>query len=84
MNIGRQFRQEIRHFLTANFELIEFDDLRHEGESTETHDYQRPKKTIWVRTVKDGGESYHVSGDFDRTVPAPYREIIKILDGMPS
>ena len=84
MNIARQLGQEIRHFLTANFDLIEFDDFRHEDESTETHYCHRPKKTILVRTVKDSGESYHVSDDFDRAVPALCREIIKILDGMPS
>ena len=27
------------------------------------------RKTILIRTVKDGGEGYHISGDFSVTVP---------------
>ena len=61
-------------------QLVSFDDFRDEGSPTQAHYYHRPKKTILVRTVKDGGESYHVSGDFDRTIPALYREIIKVLN----
>ena len=79
-NLARQSGKEIRHFLTANFDLIDFDDFHDEGDPTQAHYYHRPKKTILVRTVKDGGESYHISGNFDRTVPALYREIIRILE----
>lgn len=71
-NIAAQRGEEIRHFTTANFDLIEFPDFREEGRPTDAHYYHRPKKTILVRTVKDGGESYHISGDFDRTVPKLY------------
>ena len=63
-----QSGQEIRDFLTANFDLVDFDDFRDEGDPTQAHYYHRPKKTILVRTVKDGGESYHISGDFDRSI----------------
>ena len=79
-NVAHQSGQEIRRFLTANFDLVSFDDFRDEGSPTQAHYYHRPKKTILVRTVKDGGESYHISGDFDRTIPALYREIIKVLN----
>ena len=78
-NIAAQRGDEIRHFTTANFDLIDFPDFREEGSPTEAHYYHRPKKTILVRTVKDGGESYHISGDFDRTVPQLYRLIISAL-----
>ena len=71
-NIAAQRGEEIRRFTTANFDLIEFSDFREEGSPTDAHYYHRPKKTILVRTVKDGGESYHISGDFDRTVPKLY------------
>ena len=75
-NIAAQRGEEIRHFTTANFDLIDFPDFRDEGNPTEAHYYHRPKKTILVRTVKDGGDSYHISGDFDRTVPKMYRLVI--------
>ena len=79
-NIAAQRGEEIRHFTTANFDLIEFSDFREEGSPTDAHYYHRPKKTILVRTVKDGGESYHISGDFDRTVPKLYSLITEALD----
>lgn len=78
-NIAAQRGEEIRYFTTANFDLIQFDDVRDEGEPHEAHYYHRPKKTILVRTVKDGGESFHIQGDFDRTVPHLYFEVIKRL-----
>lgn len=78
-NIAAQRGEEIRHFTTANFDLIDFPDFRDEGSPTEAHYYHRPKKTILVRTVKDGGDSYHISGDFDRTVPQLYRLVIERL-----
>ena len=78
-NIAAQRGEEIRHFTTANFDLIEFADFREEGRPTDAHYYHRPKKTILVRTVKDGGESYHISGDFDRTVPKLYSLITEAL-----
>ena len=78
-NIAAQRGEEIRYFTTANFDLIQFDDFRDEGKPHESHYYHRPKKTILVRTVRDGGESFHVQGDFDRTVPHLYFQVIKRL-----
>ena len=78
-NIAAQRGEEIRRFTTANFDLIDFPDFRDEGSPTEAHYYHRPKKTILVRTVKDGGESYHISGDFDRTVPKLYQLVVSAL-----
>ncbi len=74
-NIAAQRGEEIRHFTTANFDLIDFPDFQEEGKPTDAHYYHRPKKTILIRTVKDGGESYHISGDFSITVPQLYRLI---------
>ena len=78
-NVAHQRNEEIRNFLTANFDLIDFRDFRDEGSPKEAHYYHRPKKTILVRTIKDGGESYHVSGDFDRTIPKLYNLLIAAL-----
>jgi len=78
-NLAAQRGEEIRHFTSANFDLIAFDDFRKEGKPTDAHYYYRPKKTILIRTVKDGGESYHIQGDFNRTVPNLYHQIIQKL-----
>ena len=78
-NIANQRGVEIRNFTTANFDLIDFIDFTDEGNPTDAHYYHRPKKTILIRTVKDGGESYHISGDFSVTVPHLYRKIIALL-----
>lgn len=87
-NIATQRGEEIRHFTTANFDLIDFphESLqfagethgKEEGKPTDAHYYHRPKKTILIRTVKDGGESYHISGDFSITVPQLYRLITSL------
>jgi hypothetical protein len=76
-NLAAQRGEEIRDFTTANFDLIQFDDFRDEGKPYEAHYYHRPKKTILVRTVKDGGESFHLPGDFDRTVPHLYLQVVR-------
>lgn len=80
-NLAAQRGEEIRHFTTANFDLIDFPDFQEEGKPTDAHYYHRPKKTILIRTVKDGGESYHISGDFAVTVPQLYRQIIASFNG---
>lgn len=80
-NLAAQRGEEIRYFTSANFDLIAFDDFREEGEPTAAHYYHRPKKTILIRTVKDGGESYHIQGDFDRTVPHLYHQVVQKLEG---
>ena len=78
-NIAAQRGEEIRHFTTANFDLIDFPNFQEEGHPTDAHYYHRPKKTILIRTVRDGGESYHISGDFSVTVPQLYRLLIASL-----
>ncbi len=78
-NIAAQRGEEIRHFTTANFDLIDFPDFQEEGKPTDAHYYHRPKKTILIRTVTDGGESYHIPGDFSLTVPQLYRQVIDAL-----
>lgn len=77
-NIAAQHGEEIRHFTTANFDLIDFPDFQKEGKPTDAHYYHRPKKTILIRTVKDGGESFHISGDFSVTIPQLYRLITEL------
>lgn len=75
-NVAHQHGKSIRHFTTAVFDLPELgDDLDHEAPKNDPRYYFRPFKTILVRTVRDGGESFYVQGDHRVTVPALYDQI---------
>jgi hypothetical protein len=69
-NLAHQEGRAIRDFTTAVFDLLPLEgDLHHEAPKTDPRYYYRPWKTILVRTVADGGESYYVQGDHRVTVP---------------
>jgi hypothetical protein len=77
-NVAHQEGRVIRHFTTAVFDLPNLgDDLSHEAPKHDPRYYFRPFKTILVRTVADGGQSYYVQGDHKATVPALYDAIRK-------
>lgn len=80
-NVARQQQREIRHFVTAVFDLVELPDNYREGPPSKDHPqyYYRPWKTILVRTVADGGRSYYFSGDHRRTIPTLWREVVNRL-----
>ena len=79
-NVAHQCGEEIRRFTTAVFDLVSLgDDLAHEAPKHDPRYYFRPFKTILVRTVADGGESFYIQGDHKATVPALYDEIRKRL-----
>jgi hypothetical protein len=69
-NVARQEGREIRHFATAVFDLVPLEgDTRQQAPKSDPRYYYRPWKTILVRTVADGGESFYVEGDHRVTVP---------------
>jgi hypothetical protein len=69
-NVAHQEGRQICHFTTAAFDLIEIaGDLHSEAPKSNPQYYYRPWKTILVRTVADGGESFYVCGDHRVTVP---------------
>ncbi len=69
-NVAHQEGREIRHFATAAFDLISIQgDTQAEAPKSNPQYYYRPWKTILVRTVADGGESFYVCGDHRATVP---------------
>ena len=75
-NVAHQRGESIRRFTTAVFDLIDLgEDTAHEAPKHDPRYYFRPFKTILVRTVADGGESYYVQGEHRMTVPALYRRI---------
>jgi len=73
-NVAHQHDQKIAKFTTAVFDLVPLDDDYHrQAPKTDPRYYFRPWKTILVRTVADGGESFYVQGDHKDTVPAVWR-----------
>jgi hypothetical protein len=69
-NVAHQEGRKICHFTTAAFDLIPIHgDPKEQAPKTNPQYYYRPWKTILVRTVADGGESYYVCGDHRQTIP---------------
>jgi hypothetical protein len=78
-NVARQHGQSIKHFTTAVFDLVPIQgDIHHELPKTDPGYYFRPHKTILVRTVADGGESFYFCGDHRATVPALRRALLEV------
>lgn len=76
-NVARQEGKSLSHFTTAVFDLIELgDDLSHEAPKSDPRYYYRPFKTILVRTVADGGESFYIRGDHRVTLPSLWKRIL--------
>jgi len=77
-NVARQQGRSIRQFTTAVFDLVPIQgDIHHELPKTDPGYYFRPHKTILVRTVADGGESFYFCGDHRATVPALRRALLE-------
>jgi hypothetical protein len=75
-NVARQEGRTIAHFTTAVFDLPDLgSDFEAEPPKTDPRYYYRPWKTILVRTVADGGESFYVRGDHRETFPNLWRLI---------
>lgn len=68
-NVARQRGEEIRDFTTAVFDLIDLGaDLTQEAPRDDHRYYYRPFKTVLVRTIADGGESFYIRGDHRATL----------------
>ena len=77
-NVAHQAGGRIARFTTAVFDLIPLgDDYHTQAPKTDPRYYYRPWKTILVRTVADGGESFYVQGDHRQTLPRLYHEAIQ-------
>jgi arginine dihydrolase ArgZ-like protein len=69
-NIARQEGRTIARFTTAVFDLLDMpEDYHIEATKDDPRYYYRPFKTILVRTVRDGGESFYIQGDHRATLP---------------
>jgi len=76
-NVAHPQGRVIRNFTTAVFDLVPIQgDIHHELPKTDPGYYFRPHKTILVRTVADGGESFYLRGDHRATLPALRRALL--------
>lgn len=80
-NVAHQHGEKITDFTTAVFDLMPIDDsdgYNVTPPKTDPRYYFRPWKTILARTVADGGKSYYVQGEHNRTVPNLARKIFEL------
>lgn len=77
-NVANQEGREIRRFTTAVFDIAPIHgDFRRELPKTDPGYYFRPHKTILVRTVGEGGESFYIRGEHRATLPALRRAVLE-------
>ena len=78
-NTAIQDGRSIKKFTTAAFDLIKIEgDWRAEAEKSNPQYYYRPWKTILVRTVAEGGESFYFCGDHRATLPALHHLLLQL------
>lgn len=78
-NVAQQQGRVIQKFTTAVFDLVPIQgDIHHELPKTDPGYYFRCHKTILVRTVADGGESFYFCGDHRATVAALRRALLNV------
>jgi hypothetical protein len=76
-NVAHQEGRRINRFTTAVFDLVDLGpDYHREAPKSDPRYYFRPYKTILVRTVQDGGESFYVRGDHRVTLPNLWRLVV--------
>ena len=69
-NVARQEKRKIQEFTTLVCDLYPLPDSFHEEPERDSPGYYfRPWKTMLVRTVADGGESFYVRGHHSETIP---------------
>jgi hypothetical protein len=77
-NVAHQEGRSIRKFTTAVFDLVPIaGNIHQELPKSDPGYYFRPHKTILVRTVADGGESFYVCGPHRATLPALRRAFLE-------
>ncbi|MDI6703324.1 MAG: hypothetical protein QME40_01430 [bacterium] len=77
-NVAHQRGEVISHFTTAVFDLFKIPgDYYTEPSKSDPMYYYRPWKTLLVRTVSDGGESFYFCGEHRATIPNLHHLIIE-------
>jgi len=76
-NLARQERREIAQFTTLVCDLADLPSDYHKEPSCENPAYYfRPWKTMLIRTVAGGGESYYVKGHHAETIPQLWEGLV--------
>ena len=78
-NVAIQHGRSIKQFTTLVCDLHDLPERfdKEPGKDNPSY-YFRPWKTLLVRTVADGGESFYIKGKHEVTIPALWRAINKI------
>ncbi|MEW6681055.1 MAG: hypothetical protein AB1297_08600 [bacterium] len=80
-NVAHQKGESIKHFTTLVCDLYPIpEDFSQEPSRDDPAYYFRPWKTMLVRTVDEGGESFYIQGKHSDTIPALWSAINKDED----
>ncbi len=80
-NVAHREGRRIERFTTAVFDLVDIGPgWKKEPPKTDPRYYFRPYKTILVRAVKDGGESFYIRGHHKLTLPNLHRMVVGLLN----
>jgi hypothetical protein len=78
-NVAHAEGRVIRHFSTAVFDIVPIHgNIHSELPKDDPGYYFRPHKTMLVRTVADGGESFYIQGEHRATFPALRYAVIEV------
>jgi hypothetical protein len=79
-NVAHQEGRRIDQMTTVVFDLHDLGpDVHREPPKSDGRYYYRPLKTILIRTVADGGESFYIRGVYRDTFAAFYHRLIPLL-----
>ncbi|MGY4706571.1 hypothetical protein ACVNPS_02295 [Candidatus Bipolaricaulota sp. J31] len=79
-NLAHREGRRIDRITTAVFDLVDLGpDVHREAPRDDPRYYFRPYKTILVRAVRDGGESFYIRGDHRVTLPNLRRLVLERL-----
>jgi len=77
-NVARQENRQVSNFTTLVCDLKRLPDFyRAEASRCDPAYYFRPWKTMLVRTVADGGDSYYVQGNHSTTIPQLWTALVR-------
>lgn len=82
-NVAYQKGRFIKHFTAIVCDIYELpDDVTREPDKDSSSYYFRPWKTMLVRTVSEGGESFYIKGRHSETIPGLWAAINEEEDGL--
>ncbi|MCS7223053.1 MAG: hypothetical protein NZ959_00635 [Armatimonadetes bacterium] len=80
-NVAHQEGRRIDQFSVGVFDMAPLPDTTKEPPKTEWAYYFRPLKTLLVRTVAGGGQSFYIRGDHRVTLPNLYKRVVRLEEG---